>query len=188
MKRWLSVSTAIRVGWFLVGVGLLPFVCLLLWVFTHNSQPVSERILLRRGQFVSPYFDPELDGTYQIDLYWLKFPSRETQVDLDWRIVDSQDVTIQQGTYDSTLRGANIVGLGKYHSQRGVRQRVIVNVHQDVNGPDAEARLEIGIPEVGLDIAEGAYPLAAGWAAITTIPGVVMLTVIWFWRRFSPKS
>jgi hypothetical protein len=189
MNRWLSTRTAAGVGWFLVGVGLLPFVCLLLWVFTRNSQPVSERILLQRGQFISRYFKPELDGAYQVSLNWLnKFPSRETQVDLDWEIVDSQGLIIDQGTYDSSLDGSNIVKLGEYHPQRGVRQRIIVNVHRDVNGPDGEARLDIGIPEVTLDVVEGAYPLAVGWAAITTIPGVVMLTAIWFWRRYSLRS
>jgi hypothetical protein len=188
MKRWLSARTAIGVGWFLVGVGLLPFGYLLLWGSTHNSEPVSEQISLQRGQLVSPYFKPEIDGTYQISLYWLKYPNPATRVDLDWRIVDSQDVIIDQGTYNNAIRGGNIVGLGDYHPQRGVRQRIIVNVHQDVNGPDREATLEVGIPEVALDIDEGAYPLAMGWAVITTGPGIVMLAVIWFWRRFSPKS
>jgi hypothetical protein len=189
MNRWLSASTAIGVGWFLVGAGLFPFVCLLLWGFTHNSQPVSEPILLQRGQFISSYFKPELDGTYQVSLNWLnKFPSRETQVDLDWEIVDSQGLVIDQGTYDRSLDGSNIVKLGEYHPKRGVRQRIIVNVHREVNGSDGEARLDIGIPEVTLDVAEGAYPLAVEWAAITTIPGIVMLTGIWFWRKFLPKS
>ena len=182
----LSARTAIGVAWFLVGLGVLPLVCLLLWTYTHNSQPVSERILLQRGPFISNYFKPELDGTYQVSLNWLnKFPSRETQVDLDWEIVDSQGSVIDQGTYDSSLDGSNIVKLGEYHPQRGVRQRIIMNVHREVNGPDWETRLDIGIPEVALDVAEGAYPLAAEWAAFTTIPGIIMLVVTWFWRRFS---
>jgi hypothetical protein len=188
MKRWLSSRTTIGVAWFLIGVGLLPLACLLLWARMHNSQPVSERISLRGGQFVSRYFEPELDGTYQVSLYWPRFPSRETQVDLDWRILDSQGLVIDQGTYNSRLDGANIVELGEYHPQRGIRQRIIVNVHQGVSGPNGEARLEIGIPEVGLDLAEGVYPVAAEWAAITMIPGMILLAVVWLWRRYSPKS
>jgi hypothetical protein len=182
MNRWLSTSTATGVGWFLIGVGLLPLGCLLAWAHTHSSEPLSVQLSLQRGQFVSPYFEPELDGTYQISLYWPKFPSRQTQVDLDWQIVDSKDVTIEQGTYDSALGGANIVGLGEYVPQRGVRQRIIVNVHQDVDGPDGEARLEIGIPEVGLERAEGAYPLVMMWAAVMTGLGVILLAVS-KWRR-----
>ena len=189
MKKWLSVRAGIGIGWSLVGVGLLPFCCLLLWAFTHNSQPVSEPIHLQRGQFISRYFKPELDGAYQVSLNWLhKFPSRETQVDLDWEIVDSQGRVIDQGTYDSSLDGSNIVKLGEYYPQRGVRQRIIVNIHRDVNGSDGEARLDIGIPEVTLDVVEGAYPLAVGWAIITTGPGILMLVAIWFWRRIAPKS
>lgn len=188
MNRWLSARTATGAAWFLICLGPLPLVCLFLWAFTHNSQPVSEQISLQRGQFISHYFKPQLDGTYQVTLYWPKFPGRETQVDLDWEIVDSQGLAIDQGTYNSSLDGANIIQLGEYHPQRGVNQRIIVNVHRDVNGPEREARLEIGIPEVTLDVAEGAYPLALAWAAITTIPGIIILAVTWFWRRFSPKS
>jgi hypothetical protein len=188
MKKWLSVRTAIGVGWFLVGVGLLPFGCVLLWGFTHNSEPVSEQVSLQRGRFVSPYFKPEIEGTYQISLYWRKYPSPATRVDLDWRIVDSQGAIIDQGTYDRAIGGGNIVGLGEYRPQRGVRQRMIVDVLQDVNGPDREATLEVGIPEVALDIDEGAYPLAMEWAAITTIPGIITLVLAWLWRRHSPLS
>lgn len=184
MRRWWSLRTAIIIAWSLIGIGVLPFICLLLWAKAHPSQAVSERVSLLRGEFVSPYFRPELDGNYQINLYWPKFPSRETQVDLDWRIVDSQGLLIDQGTYNSGLEGANIVQLGEYHPERGVRQRIILNVHRDVIGSDGEARLEIGIPEVGLDRAEGAYPLAVGWAAITAIPGALVLAVIWFLRKY----
>ncbi len=179
MNRWLSRHNAIRVGWFLIGVGLLPSGCLLLWAYTHNSQPVSERILLQRGQFASSYFKPELDDAYQVSLSWpKKFPSRETQVDLDWEIVDSQGLVIDQGTYDSSLDGSNIVELGEYHPQRGVRQRIIVNVHREVNGPDREARLEVGVPEVGLELAEGYFPLAVEWAGVVGGIAVVIFLVL----------
>jgi len=188
MIRWLSMRTAVGVAWFLIALGVVPFVCLLLWASTHSSQPISERIRLEPGQFVSSYFKPELDGTYQITLYWPKFPNPATEVNLDWRIVDSHNQVIDRGTYDSQLDGANIIQLGEYHPKRGVRQRIIVNVNQGVTGPDGEAKLEIGIPEVGLDRAEGAYPLAAGWAVITTVPGMIILVLIWFWRRASPKE
>ncbi len=188
MKAWLSTRTVIGFGWVLVGLGLLPFVGLFLWARTHDSQPISEQIVLQRGQFVSAYFDPELDGTYQVTLYWPKFPSRDTQVDLDWRIVDSQDVVIDQGAYNRELDGANIIKLTDYHPQRGMRQRIIVDVNHEVNGPAREARLEIGIPEVGLELAEGAYPLAAERAAVTTIPGIIILTMVWLWRRHFLKS
>lgn len=188
MSRWFSTRTAIGAGWVLIGLGMVPIACLYLWARTHSSQPLSEQINIQRGQFVSSYFVPRLDGIYQINLYWSKFPRTETQVDLDWRIVDSQDQVIDQGTYNSALDGANIVELGEYHPQLGVRQRIIVDVHQEINGPSGEAMLQIGIPEVGLDRAEGAYPLAMGWAAITAVPGIVMLGCAWLWRRLSPKS
>lgn len=189
MNKWLTPSFGIRVAWSLICLGLLPVACLALWVLMHNSQPVSEQIVLQRGQFISRYFRPELDGTYQVSLNWLKnFPSRQTQVDLDWKILDDQGLIIEQGTYDSSLNGSNIAELGEYHPQRGARQRIIVNIHRDVSGPDAEARLDIGIPEVALDVVEGAYPIALGWAAITVGPGILMLLVIWFWRRNSHRS
>ena len=187
MKRWFSAKAAIGLAWSLIVLGLLPFGYLLLWGFTHNSEPVSETMSLQRGQLTSHYFKPEIDGTYQISLYWLKYPSPATRVDLDWRIVDSHNVTIDQGTYNRDIGGGNIVGLGEYRPQRGVRQRVVIDVHQDVDGPDREATLEVGIPEVALDIDEGAYPLAIEWAAFTAIPGVILLAVAWLWRRLSVK-
>lgn len=188
MKRWLSTKTAVGIGWFLVVLGLLPLVGLYFWAYTHHSQPISERIRLEPGQIVSPYFRPELDGTYQVTLDWPKFPNPSTQVDLDWRIVDRRNRVIDRGTYYGSPGGGNIIRLGEYHPRRGVRQRIIVNVRQAVNGPDGEARLEIGIPEVGLDVAEGAYPLAVAWAVITAIPGILLLAGIWFWRRFLPGA
>ena len=188
MSRWLSARTGIGTAWFLIFLGLLPIVGIQLWALTHSWQPISEQILLKRGQFVSPYFKPELDGTYQVSISWLnQFPRRETQVNLDWEIVDSQNQVIDQGTYNNSLDGANTVELGEYHPKRGVRQRIIVNVHQDVSGPDGQATLDIGIPEVGLDLYEGAYPMAVEWAAVTAIPGAIVLAVIWFWRRLSTK-
>jgi hypothetical protein len=189
MNRWLSTNNAIRIGWFLIGVGLLPLGCLLLWAYTHNSQPISEPIFLRRGQFVSRYFKPELNGTYQVSLSWLnKFPSRETKVDLDWEIVDSQGQVIDQGTYDSSLDGSNIVELGEYHPQQRVRQRIIVNVHREVNGPDGEARLEVGVPEVGLELAEGYFPLAIEWAGIVGGLAVVIFLVLLILRLVHSRA
>jgi hypothetical protein len=188
MKRWLFSRPAVGVGWLLIALGLLPFVCLYLWGLTHNSQPVSEQISLQRGQLTSPYFKPQIDGTYQISLYWLRYPSPTTRLDLDWRIVDSQDAVIDQGTYSREIGGGNIVALGEYRPKKGVRQRIVIDINQDVNGPEREATLEVGIPEVALDIDEGAYPLAMAWGAITTVPGIILLAVVWLRRRLSLKS
>lgn len=171
-------KTVASIAWLLIILGLAPFVGLLLWPLIRHVEPLSATLPLKRGQFISRYFRTDLNEDYQVDLYWPKFPDRKTEVDLDWNVVDDTGALIQQGTYKDRTGAANTVGLGTYRSEGRRRQRIIVNIHQDVQGPDGQPTLQIGQPEVSLDIAEGYYPLAVLWAALLAGSGVITLAVL----------
>jgi hypothetical protein len=121
------------------------------------------------GEYSSPYFRTYLSGD--------RFPSQQTNVDLDWKIVDAHGDTLQKGTYSDRLRGANTVNLGTYQTRFGQRQKVIVTVHQDVEGESANARLEIGQPEISLEIGYG-FILVLLWAGIVAGPGAILLCIL----------
>ena len=57
-------------------------------------------------------------------------------LDLDWKIVDASGTVLQQGTENTLLRGANNVNLGDYHPKRGERQKLIVDVHREIEEPE----------------------------------------------------
>jgi hypothetical protein len=182
VRNGLPRETIAKVAWLLIVIGLAPYVCLLLWPLTHNLEPLSVPLSLKRGEFVSPYFKTDLDDNYQIDLDWSRFPDRQTMVDLDWRIVTDTGALVQQGEYKDRTHGGNIVGLGTYRPKRGLRQRIVVNIRHDVQAPDAQARLHIGLPEVSLDLAEGYYPVAGLWAGVLAGSGLIILFVQRVWR------
>jgi hypothetical protein len=152
----------------------------------HNLEPLSIPLPLKRGEFVSRYFKTDLDDSYQIDLYWSPFPDPKTEVDLDWKIVADTGIVIQQGTYKSRIDGANSVGLGTYRPKRGLRQRIVVNIHQDVQGSDGQPKLQIGVPEVSLDLAEGYYPLSTLWAGLFAGSGLITFGFLRFRREDNP--
>ena len=173
---WGKILTRISLS--LIVAGVAPYAYLLLWALVHNQEPLSVQLPLKRGEYISPYFRTDLDDTYQINLYWTRFPDPQTEVDLDWKIVDDTGTVIQQGVYQNRMRRANIAGLGSYRPKCGLRQRIFVNIHLDVKGPDAQPRLQIGVPELSLELAEGFSPLAFGWAVIVAGTGVIILAVL----------
>lgn len=175
MKKWpwSKILAGVACLLVLVGVGPLAYV---LWEGAH-AQPLSVPLSLKRGDYTSPYFRTYLSGAYQIQLEWARFPDPQTVVDLDWKIVDDSGAVIQQGAYSDRLRGANNVNLGEYRLSFGRRQRILTKVNQDVQGASANARLEIGQPEVSLDISYGIL-LILGWTAIVGGFGVIMLLVL----------
>ena len=135
-----------RVAWSLIAIGLAPYAYLVLWPLAHNLEPLSVQVSLKRGEYTSPYFTTDLDDAYQVDLSWPQSPDPQTEVDLDWRIVDIDGSVIQQGNYNNRMGRANVVGLGVYRPKRGLRQRIIVNIHHDVQGTDGNPRLQIEVP------------------------------------------
>jgi hypothetical protein len=185
MKKWPWVKILFSVSCLLVLLGVAPL-AFAIWEVTQ-SQPLSEPLTLKRGEYGSPYFRTYLGGDYQVQLGWLRFPDAQAMVDLDWKIVDDSGTVIQHGTYSDRLRGANNLNLGEYRPKFGLRQRIITTVHQDVQGDSANATLQIGQPEISLDMSYGFF-LFLGWAGVVGGPGVVMLCILLVRRITRHKS
>jgi hypothetical protein len=189
VKAWRWQTILACVACLLIVVGLAPLAYLVWWGSAHNLQPVSMPLPLRRGEYTSPFFTTDLDDNYQVDIYFLPF--QRTPLDLDWKIVDDARTVIQSGSYRDQHPGGNNAILGHYRPKRGLRQRVIVNIHQDVQTPEAQApgsdvRLHVGLPERGLEQAYGSAA-AIFWAAVVAGAGALMLLILLILRATRHK-
>lgn len=176
MKRWPWRTILVSLATLLVLVGVAPLAYLLWWGKTHNLEPLSVPISLRRGDYTSPFFTTDLDDDYQIEIYFL--PYHRTPLDLEWKIVDETGALIQSGGYSEDQMGGNDAILERhYRPKRGSRQRIMLSIRQDVQATESDTRLHIGLPERGLEQAYGSAA-ATIWAAIVAGAGAIMLLVL----------
>jgi hypothetical protein len=176
LKRWPWRTILVSLATLLVLVGVAPLAYLLWWGKTHNLEPLSVPISLRRGDYTSPFFTTDLDDDYQIEIYFL--PYHRTPLDLEWKIVDETGALIQSGGYSEDQMGGNDAILERhYRPKRGSRQRIMLSIRQDVQATESDTRLHIGLPERGLEQAYGSAA-ATIWAAIVAGAGAIMLLVL----------
>jgi hypothetical protein len=176
LKRWPWCTILVSLATLLVLVGVAPLAYLLWWGKAHNLEPLSVPISLRRGDYTSPFFTTDLDDDYQIEIYFL--PNHRTPLDLEWKIVDETGALIQSGGHSEDQMGGNDAILERhYRPKRGSRQRIMVSIRQDVQAPESDTRLHIGLPERGLEQAYGSAA-ATIWAAIVAGAGAIMLLVL----------
>jgi len=168
----------------LIFVGVTPIAYLLWFGTAHNFEPLSAPLSLKRGEYTSALFKTDLDEDYQVEIYFL--PYHRSPLDLDWKIVDESGVLIQSDVYteDQHLGGNDATLTRKYRPKRGSANRIILNVHQDVQAKSGErqvqptdVRLHIGLPERGL---EQAYRSVAAivWAAVVAGLGAIILVCL----------
>jgi hypothetical protein len=163
---------------FLILLGIAPLAHISWWGIGHNLEPLSVPLSLKRGESKSPFFTTDLDDDYQIEIYFLPYP--RTPLDLDWKIVDETGALISSGDYseDKQQMGGNDAILERhYRPKRGLRQKIIVNIHRDVQARDSDTKLHIGLPERGLEQAYG-FAAAIKWAAIIAGPGAIVLLIL----------
>jgi hypothetical protein len=144
----------------------------------YGSQgfPLSVPVTLASGQYTSPWFTPEVTDMWDIDLEWPYVLHPIEPLSVNWRIVDERGSYIAQGTFDSQIAG-NVTLLGLYKSKRGVRQRILLDVHDGVpKEQDAHPMLKIEDPHLPEDMAF-AFPIAVIWAAIVGGCGLIVLIV-----------
>lgn len=178
MKKWPWNKILVCVGWLLLVTGIVPGASLVIRLSnSHHAKPLSVPVTLKQGVISSPYFTPDSSGPYEIELNWDSFPARQTDVELDWKIEAENGAVLQQGSYSSILRGSNTVPLGEYKPTPGQRQRITLNVHQDVLGTSANAKIEIGPPDPTSQLSY-LIPLAVEWAAFLAIPGFILLMAL----------
>jgi hypothetical protein len=178
VKKWSWHKILVCVGWLLVVAGITPGAYILERLGSaHNQNPLSVPVSLKQGEFASPYFTAGSGGDYLINLTWDLFPARQTSVDLDWKIEADNGSVIGQGTFNNQLRGANLIRLGDYKPNSGQRERIVLNVHADVDQGGAHATLEIAPPDTSWRWSE-AIPTVAGWAVFVSLPGVFLLLIL----------
>jgi len=184
MKSWPWSKILTGIGCLLLLMGLAPLAWLLWWGSAHNFEPLSVPLSLKRGEYTSPLFKTDLDEAYQIQIYFL--PPHSIPLDLDWKVVDDRGAVIQSGAYKEGNTGGNNVNVGEYRPKRGLHQRIIVNIHQEVDAAGSDPKLHIGVPEEGLGMAYGSGA-AIGWAALIAGPGAIVLLVLLIRRATRPK-
>lgn len=179
MKRWPWHIILMIVAASLVLVGVAPLAYLFWWGNAHNIEPLSVPLSLKSGEYTSPFFTTDLDDTYQIQIYFL--PQHLVPLDLDWKVVDDRGAVIQSGAYREHI-GGNEANIGEYRPKRGSRQRIIVNIHHDVDAAaGSDLKLHIGLPEDTLRLAYGSAA-AIGWASFFAGSGAIVLLVLLIWR------
>lgn len=187
VKTWAWRKIVAAVGLSLLLLGLAPLARLCWRGVTHNPRPVSMPVPLKRGEYSSPFFKTERNEGYRIEIKWDASGTKWKALDVDWRIVDDSGALLQQGNYNYQLRG-NTAALGQHHSTRRLRQKVIIRNIQDAQGLDlAHPRLEISLPERGLEMAYGAiYPMKL--AFMVAGPGMLILLFLFIARAIRSNA
>jgi hypothetical protein len=194
VKSWPWRMIFWTIGWLLILIGITPLAYLLWFGTAHNFEPLSAPISLKRGEYTSAFFKTDLDEDYQVEIYFIPF--HRTPLDLDWKIVDESGALIQSGVYteDQHIGGNGAILTRRYRPKRGSPNRIILNIHQDVQAKDSErqlqptdTRIHIGVPERGLEQAYGSVA-AIVWAAGVAGPGAIILAFLLVRRAFRPKA
>jgi hypothetical protein len=175
MKSWPWSKIIAGIGGLLILVGIAPLAYLFWWATAHNFEPLSVPLSLKSGKYTSPVFTTDLNETYQIQIYFL--PQHSIPLDLDWKVVDDHDAVIRSGAFREQNTGGNSLNVGEYRPKRAAHQKIIVNIHQDVDASGPDLKLHIGVPDETLGIAYG-VAAAFGWAAIVGGAGAILLLVL----------
>ena len=105
-------------------------------------------------------------------------------------------VVIRSGVYteDQHYGGNDAILTRRYRPKRGSANRIILNVHQDVQAKSGEGqlqptdvRLHIGVPERSLEQAYGSVA-AIAWAAVVGGLGAIILVFLLVMRAIRPKT
>jgi hypothetical protein len=185
VKSWPWSKIIAGVGCLLILVGITPLAYVFWWGTAHNFEPLSVPLSLKSGEYTSPVFTTDLNETYQIQIYFL--PQHRIPLDLDWKVVDDHDAVIRSGVFREENTGGNSLNIGEYRPKRGAHQKIIVNIHHDVDAAGPDLKLHIGVPDETLGMAYG-VAAALGWAAIVGGAGVIVLLVLLIRRAMRPQA
>jgi hypothetical protein len=194
MKRWPWRKIFFGIACFLVVLGVSPLAALLWHGYTHNFQPLSMQLPLKQGAYTSAVFKTDLDESYMVQLDFMdathhsRVMNPDAVLDMDWKIVDDHGAVIAQGTQNVRLSWASGVNLGEYKPKRGLRQRMIIDMHRDLAEPNgSRVTLEVNSTEDPEGMAFG-FGLFLWWAEIVGGPGALILLVLLILRTFRRAS
>ncbi len=192
MKRGRWRSILFGIGCFLEVLGIFPIACLLWFGHSHNFQPLSMQLPFKQGAYTSAEFKTDLNESYMVQVELMDSTDRaiglnpDAVLDLDWKIVDTGGTVLAQGSQNEPIRGANNVNFGEYKPKRGQRQRMIVNIHRDIEEPDdSTVTLEVNSTEDPEGMAFG-FVLFSWWAGVVGGLGAVILLILLFMRARRP--
>jgi hypothetical protein len=184
MKQWPWRKILMVLSGLLIVIGIGPLAYLLIYSSAHNFQPLAMKLPLTQGQVTSPEFKTDLDQSYMVQVELMGTDgtamalNQDAVLDLDWKIVDANGKLLAQGIQNARLLGANNVNLGEYHPRRGLRQRMIVDIHGDIAEPDGSTvTLEVNSTDDPEGRAFG-FVLFSWWAGIIAGPGAIILLVL----------
>jgi hypothetical protein len=194
LKKWPWRRILAIVGAVLIVVGLAPLTALLWHASTHNFRPLSMDFPIRAGSYTSPEFKTDLNESYVIQMEMMDSTGRgiglnaDAVLDLDWKIMDLNGSVIASGTRNEPMRGGNAVNLGEYAPKRGLRQKMIFNLHRDFAEPaGSKVTLEINSTEDPEGMAFG-YIVFATWAGFVGGSGAVLLLASLILRFARPAA
>jgi hypothetical protein len=171
-------------GVVLVLVGIAPMAAIFWDGWTHNDQPLSMRFPLRVGQYTSPEFKTDRAESYVVQMELMDATGRgiglndNAVLDLDWKISDLSGEVVASGSLNQRMLGANAVNVGEYAPKRGLRQKMIFNLHRDFEEPvDSKVTLEINSTEDPEGRAFGLW-MFSWWAWIVGGAGAIILLVL----------
>jgi hypothetical protein len=184
VKKWPWRRILTILGVVLIVVGLAPLAALFWDVSTHNDRPLSMDFPLYAGQYTSPEFKTDRAESYIIQMEMMDSTGRgiglnpNAVLDLDWKVTDLSGTVVASGALNQSIRGANAVNIGEYAPKRGLRQRMIFNLHRGFDEPaGSKVTLEINSTEDPEGFAFG-YVLFATWAAFVSGSGGALLLVM----------
>ncbi len=184
MRNWPWRKIFFGIACFLVVLGVSPLAALMWHGYAHNFQPLSMQLPFQKGTYTSAVFKTDLDESYIVQLELMDATHRsvglnsDAFLDLDWKIVDDHDAVIAQGTENVRLNRGNTVNFGQDRPKRGLRQRMIVDIHGDIAEPEgSRLTLEVNSTEDPEGMAFG-FVLFLWWAGIVGGPGAVILLVL----------
>jgi len=184
VRRWPWQRILVGIALLLVLAGLAPLASLFWLRHAHHLEPLSVPISLKRGEFTSPFFTTDLDDDYQIEIYFLPVP--RTPLNLDWKILSETGAVIRSGSYTDD-GGNDAIFERRFRPKIGSRQKITLNIHDDVEGVASDVRLHVGLPERGLEQSY-AFAEAIMWAAIIAGAGGIMLFILFILRANRLKA
>lgn len=199
----------VKIGlvWFLVAISPLLYTEYML--HSHNWDPLKTPLILSPGEFQSPEFITDLDGTYVVSLIFgeMKDTNREhcligeelskdsckdisQTLDFDWTVIGDVG-RIQNGghfkIYGMT-EGKDEVGpmLGTFEAKRGGRQKIVLNILSDageLNAVHPRLRVEAGSGYWERWVIFGQM----AWLFALALEFVWTVTILWHKVRAQPK-
>jgi hypothetical protein len=185
MKNWPWNKILAIFACSLLVIGIAPEVALLFGT-NRNFFPLSMPIQLKKGEYTSQFFKPDIDATYEIFFDSFGCLDNESRLDMDWKIVDESGALIQQGSFADNIQ-CNLDQIGEYKPKLDQRQRIIVKIYNDVEGMGAaQPQLVVGLPQWNDDY-YNVRDIFNAWAWITAGPGVIILLYLLIRRRIKAK-